>query len=89
MWSKSRTNSTNCLSIKLRYVRMVRLFYVKYTKMLSFFVVAEALMGMIYHRPLGENSSFQFSSLKTSDLFGLIFSEYVTFGLKIKVMYVS
>ena len=31
-------------------------FKVKYTKMLSFSRVAEALMGLIYHRPSGENS---------------------------------
>ena len=37
---------------------MVRFFYVKYTEMLSFFLVAEALTGLIYHRPLDENSSF-------------------------------
>ena len=37
---------------------MVRFFYVKYAKMLSFFLVAEALTGLIYHRPPGENSSF-------------------------------
>ena len=29
---------------------------------LSFSLVAEALTGLIYHRPLEENSSFQFSS---------------------------
>ena len=34
------------------------LFNVKYTKMLSFSLVAEALTGLIYHRPLGENSKF-------------------------------
>ena len=28
--------------------------------MLSCFMVAEASTGLIYHRPLGENSSFQF-----------------------------
>ena len=37
---------------------MENLFNVKYTKMLSFSLVAEALMGLIYHHPLGENSSF-------------------------------
>ena len=30
--------------------------------MSSFSPVAEALAGLIYHSPLGENSSFQFSS---------------------------
>ena len=30
--------------------------------MLSFSLVAEALMGLIYHRPSGENSNFQFES---------------------------
>ena len=34
------------------------LFNVKYTKMLSFSLVAEALTGLIYHRPSGENSKF-------------------------------
>ena len=34
------------------------LFNVKYTKMLSFSLVAEALTGLIYHRPSGENSIF-------------------------------
>ena len=29
--------------------------------MLSFSLVAEALTGLIYHRPSGENSNFQFS----------------------------
>ena len=66
MWSKVRTNSTNFLSIKLRQVRMVQFFYVKYTKMSSFFLVAEALTGLVYHCPLGENSSFQFSGLKNT-----------------------
>ena len=33
-------------------------FNVKYTKMLSFSLVAEALTGLIYHRPSGENSRF-------------------------------
>ena len=39
-------------------------FYVKYAKMLSFSLVAEALTRLIYHRSSGENSSFQFSSLQ-------------------------
>ena len=42
---------------------MVRFFCVKYTKMLSFFLIAEVLTGLIYHRPAGENSSFQFTPL--------------------------
>ena len=29
--------------------------------MLSFSLVAEALTGLIYHRPSGENSNFQFT----------------------------
>ena len=33
-------------------------FYVKYTKKSSFFLVAEALTGLIYHCSAGENSSF-------------------------------
>ena len=37
---------------------MDNLFNVKYSKMLSFSLVAEALPGLIYHRPPGENSSF-------------------------------
>ena len=32
--------------------------------MLSFSLVAEALTGLIYHRPSGENSNFRFSSVK-------------------------
>ena len=35
------------------------LFNVKYTKMLCFSLVAEALTGLIYYRPSGENSNFQ------------------------------
>ena len=42
---------------------MVRFFYVKCTKMLSFFLIAEVLTGLIYHRPAGENTSFQYSSI--------------------------
>ena len=42
--------------------RTGELFSVKYSKMLSFSQVAEALMGLIYHRPSGEN----FSSAKQS-----------------------
>ena len=37
--------------------RTGELFSVKYSKMLSFSQVAEALMGRIYHRPSGENFS--------------------------------
>ena len=37
------------------------LFNVKYTKMLSFSLVAEALKGLIYHRPSGENFKFKLS----------------------------
>ena len=40
------------------------LFNVKYTKMLSFSLVAEALMGLIYHRPSGKNSKFAFCKKK-------------------------
>ena len=32
--------------------------------MLNFSLVAEALTGLIYHRPSGENSNFQLSSAK-------------------------
>ena len=42
--------------------RTDELFSVKYSKMLSFSLVAEALTGLIYHRPSGEN----FSSLSLS-----------------------
>ena len=38
--------------------RTGELFSVKYSKLLSFSHVAEALMGLIYHRPSGENSKF-------------------------------
>ena len=31
--------------------------------MLSFSLVAEALTGLFYHRPLGENSTFQFGEV--------------------------
>ena len=42
---------------------MVRFFYVSsILKMLSFFLVVEALTGLIYRRPPDENSNFQFSS---------------------------
>ena len=37
--------------------RTGELFSVKYSKMLSFSQVAEALTGLIYHRPSGENFS--------------------------------
>ena len=47
---------------KSQQVRTGNPFYVKYTKMLSFSLVAETLMGLIYHRPLGENSNFQSNS---------------------------
>ena len=40
-------------------VRTGDLFYVRHNKTLSFSLVAEALTGLIYLRPLGENSSFQ------------------------------
>ena len=40
---------------------MDNLFSVKYTKMLSFSLVAEALTDLIYHRPSGQNSNFQFT----------------------------
>ena len=51
------------ISIKLRWVKIMRFFYVKYTKMLSFFLVAEALTGLICQRPPDENPSFQFHTL--------------------------
>ena len=37
--------------------------------MLSFSLVAEALTGVIYHRPSGENSNFQFRLFITLDHF--------------------
>ena len=37
--------------------RTDELYSVKYSKMLSFSLVAEALTGLIYHRPSGENFS--------------------------------
>ena len=36
--------------------------------MLSFSLVAEALTGLTYHRPSGENSNFQFSSVLQKQL---------------------
>ena len=36
--------------------------------MLSFSLVAEALTGLIYHRPSDENSNFQFSSVQFSSV---------------------
>ena len=48
---------------------MVRFFYVKNTKMLSFFLVAEALTGLIYHRPPGENSSFHFTEIHLFEIY--------------------
>ena len=38
---------------------MVQFFHVNYAEMLSFFQIAEALTGLIYHGPRGENPSFQ------------------------------
>ena len=40
--------------------------------MLSFSLVAEALTGLIYHRPSGENSSFQFSSGYDSKIYSFL-----------------
>ena len=46
--------------------------------MLSFSLVAEALTGLIYHRPSRENSNFQFSSqVQGSNLSPLLFLIYV------------
>ena len=36
--------------------------------MLSFSLVAEALTGLIYHRPSGENSNFQFRPTDTDEI---------------------
>ena len=44
--------------------RTDELFSVKYPKMLSFSQVAEALTGLIYHRPSGENFSSQASGAR-------------------------
>ena len=49
--------------------RTGELFSVKYSKMLSFSQVAEALMGLIYHRPSGENFSSVFKKLKNMQTF--------------------
>ena len=59
---------------------MVRFLYVKYTEMLSFFLIAEALTGLIYHRPPSKNSSFQFQDRcvpQSSVLSALLFLIYV------------
>ena len=48
---------------------MVGVFYIKYTKMLSFFMVAEALTSLIYHRPLGKNSSFSIVACEVNVIF--------------------
>ena len=73
----SKTIARNFLSTKSWEVRTVDPFYVKYTKMLSFSLVAEALTGLIYHRPSGENSNFQFeftlACLVAEPLTGLIY----------------
>ena len=45
---------------KITIIRTGDPFYVMYTKMLSFSLVAETLTGLIYPRPSGENSNFQF-----------------------------
>ena len=47
--------------------RTGELFSVKYSKMLSFSQVAEALMGLIYHRPSGENFSSRTDQAGTTD----------------------
>ena len=51
-------------------IRTDELFSVKYPKMSSFSQVAEALTGLIYHRPSGEN----FSSAVRSFNFHLFFN---------------
>ena len=53
-----KQKTRNFLSINLVNDRTDTLFNVKYSKMLPFSLVAEALTGLIYHRPSGENSSF-------------------------------
>ena len=44
--------------------RTDELFSVKYSKMLCFSQVAEALTGLIYHRPSGENFSSAFKDVE-------------------------
>ena len=59
MWSKVSTNSTNFQSIKFTTSQNGMIFsMLSILKMLRFFPVAEALTGLIYHRPTHQNSSF-------------------------------
>ena len=51
---------------------MARLFCVKYTKMLSFFLVAEAHTGQVYHRHSGKNSSFHSKQALKGNRIGVI-----------------
>ena len=56
-----------------------KLFNVKYSKMLSFSQVAEALMGLIYHRPLGENFSFDNTTMNSKSSKGcLLHARYLS-----------
>ena len=43
-------------------------------KGLSFFLVAEALMGLIYHRPAGENPGFSKSAVNSLIINNICFS---------------
>ena len=43
--------------------------------MLSFSLVAEALTGLIYHRPSGENSKFQIPSGENNTMY-FLFTQY-------------
>ena len=65
MWSNVRTDSTNFENIKITISQNGLIFsMLSILNMLSFFLVAEALTGLIYHHSMGENSSFQFSSVQ-------------------------
>ena len=62
MWSKVRTDSTNFLKYKITISQNGAIFsLLSVLKMLSFFLVAETLTGLTYHRPVGEN----FGSVQT------------------------
>ena len=55
-------------------------------KTLSFFLIAEALTGLIYHRPVDENSSFSSEKPSTKELTAWLLSElHVLRQLKYKL----
>ena len=81
MWSKVRTNTTNFSKYKNTKSQNGAIFsMLSIPKTLRCFLVAEALMGLIYHFPTGENSSFsQKSAMKFKQgprlgLFSFLFS---------------